>query len=276
MKSDSLLRHHFKQFGILVEIRAVLDRVHSHFDSHSQTFAAKRVAHYSAAALVRLIHQRFQLRSLKQHVLWSEPGGRACTTGSRGLNHIRACAHHLTHLGAHSFGTVRHAPGQTGVRTRRRLVAEWADPVSHASGWRNEPQPNVKPRTRHQTFVHRNAKTCVQSARVPHGRISCFQRLLQHGSDSQVARAARFGNTPATRNFVAERRQMVVRVDKPWHKRHPGGVDDLHTLWNPHIPSASGLHNGAVFNQQHRVRYWRSPRAVNHRRARECLHAQPS
>ena len=242
-ENDAFLGHHFQQLWILVKVGAMLDGIHTDLDSHSQALSTKCVTHNTPPSLVSLIHQCLKFIPLEENVLWSQTGCRARPTGRCRLYHVRTCAHHLAHFGAHTHGPVRHAPWQAGVFTCGRPVSQRTDPVAHSAGWRDESKSNLKPRSRHQAFIHSQTESRIQPARVPYRGVTSLQGLVQYRSNSKMARAARLRDTPTTRNLVAEGRQMVMRVDQSRHQGHSIRVNRLDTLWNLNAACVAGCHN---------------------------------
>jgi hypothetical protein len=60
-EKDAALRHHVEQFGLLVEIAAMFDRVDAGLDRDAQPAAAERMTHDPAIQRVRFVGQRLHL-----------------------------------------------------------------------------------------------------------------------------------------------------------------------------------------------------------------------
>ena len=133
-KEDAALRHRVEQFGLLVEVAAVLYRIDAGLDRDAQAPSAERVTHDAAVERVRLVGQRLHLVEIEGAVARPVLGARAGAAGRRAFDDVRTGSHHAANHRADIGEAVddpvgqqrilRHAAGKPG---RADTVADPAD-----------------------------------------------------------------------------------------------------------------------------------------------------
>jgi hypothetical protein len=132
-EEGATLGHHGDEFGIFVQITAVLDGVNPGFDGHTQAWSTQGVAHDTPAQSVRFFHQRMHLVLGKGDIFGAVAGPGARAAGGSALNHIGSSAHHRAYDLLHFVDTVGHPRRQRGVEHNAAIMARGADAVTNAA-----------------------------------------------------------------------------------------------------------------------------------------------
>ena len=89
-EKDAALRHHVEQFGLLVEVAAVLDRIDAGLDRDAQPAAAQRMTHDAAIERMGFFGQRLHLVEVEGAVARAVARARAGAAGRRAFDDVGA------------------------------------------------------------------------------------------------------------------------------------------------------------------------------------------
>ena len=155
--------------------------------------------------------------------------------GGGELDYVRSHPDHLPHHGPDLVHAVGDARGDAGVVVHRGMVARWAALVGQAAGGGNRPHGHLKAGPNDEPLLDGQPEPRIHPSRVAHRRVAAQQRLLQHLGRSQVTGAAGLPEPPPAPQVVLVDAKMVVAVYQAGEQGHPGHVNDLRSLRDPHL-----------------------------------------
>ena len=145
-KEDAALRHRVEQFGLLVEVAAVLDRVDPGLDRNAQAPAAKGVTHDTAVERVRLVGQRLHVVQIEGAVPRPVLGARTGTARGRAFDDVRPGPHHSADHRSDIGKAVDEPVGQQRVVRHAAGKPGRADAVADPADRRDDAQRDDEPR----------------------------------------------------------------------------------------------------------------------------------
>lgn len=185
------------------------------------------MAHHPPSEGVRLRHQRLHLGQPERGVQRAVAGARAGTACRRGLDDVRARAHHRAHHVANPVRPVAHAQGQQGVVDGAAGVPRRAHPIADPARGRDDLDAQHQPRARDQVLLDGDLEAGIEPAAVADRRVAHGQGLREDPGRAQVRGAGRLVEAQARGQAVAVGGHVVVGVNEPGNERAAADVDDL-------------------------------------------------
>ena len=256
--------------ALLVQPRAVLDRVDAGADGAEETGAAESVTRDGDSGHVGLVDDRLDLLAGEDGPARIEPR-RADAPARRDLDHVGAGPEHLPDLGAHAVRAVALGVGHPGHDGRRQTLARGG--VGDAVGRRHDDHADLEPRARDQPTRHRVAEACVQAPEVPGGRAARGDRGPQR--EERLRREVHEALVLVRGQVQPPGSEVDVTVDQARQDETAGQVHEADVRPEGPLP-AHGLDPRSV-DHERRVRARRASRPVDQDPAdQRRLHRAPT